>query len=508
MAATTLHQPSPEEIATVTGLSLNEYEEIVKPHRQLLISDYFINYWVSRLNPTLAWIVVALQQACWRVDADTCTISQAQLCHEVGINRATITRSLKAPMRRWLIPNITYNQSTFNYHKQAFQPLPAQYTVYLSPPLTPEHLTGLLGYLKASVSTNKLSAISEAIQYLMDQPTRKALETLEAHTASHSLFNDPLPLTTIVELAIDVKLNHLPASQTTPLKRQLAALQSHLTRGDTLCRQYFRLNWVPRLGPALAWLVMALRSRCYYNKTTGELRDSYTWHKKELAGVLGQTTQNLRTRLLRHEYAGHFFQILDDQKHKFTIRVGMLEEPLTTESAQEYWQRQSKNANFCNIEPAQTQTFATSNQPERKLLQHRAGPNANFCNIEPARTQTFATYSLKTLNNKDLTNDSIPSEQRPQTDNPYNQLWQDVLDQLQFQMTKAIFVTWLKNTELISVAGQRYTIAVESKRAKEWLEHRLKRTVARALAQAVGKDDIQVDFVVRPSQSESSEMGQ
>jgi chromosomal replication initiation ATPase DnaA len=91
--------------------------------------------------------------------------------------------------------------------------------------------------------------------------------------------------------------------------------------------------------------------------------------------------------------------------------------------------------------------------------------------------------------------------------NQHNQLWQGVLDQLQFQMTKAIFITWLKNTQLINVVGQRYTIAVESMRAKEWLEHRLKRTVARALAQVVGEDNVQVDFVVRNSQSESPEMG-
>jgi chromosomal replication initiation ATPase DnaA len=68
-------------------------------------------------------------------------------------------------------------------------------------------------------------------------------------------------------------------------------------------------------------------------------------------------------------------------------------------------------------------------------------------------------------------------------------------------MTKAIFSTWLKNTRLVGVADQKYTIAVESKRAKEWLEHRLKRTVARAISQVVGEDDIQVEFVVNPDQN-------
>jgi len=615
MAATITELP-PTELASITGLYLNEYEEIVKPHRQFLISDYFINHWLRRLKPSLAWIVIALQQACWRVDADTCTISQTQLGQEIGINRSTITRSLKNPWRHWFIPTISYNQAAFNLRKKTFQPLPAQYTVYLSSPLIPDHLTGFLGYLKDVVPAKDPATITRAIQDLIDQPSKQALKVLEGYAGQQPLFSDPLPLTTVLETALDIKLNRLPPSETTRLKQQLATLQTHLTRGDTLCRQYFRLNWVPKLGPTLAWLIIALRSRCYYNKTTGELRDTYIWPKKELAGILGQSTQNLRIRLLPHAYAGHFFQILEDNKHKLTIQVGMLEEPLTTESASVYWQRQAKNANFCHIEADETQTFATSAQPEGKLLPHRSDQNANFCHIEADETQTFATHGTKTLNLQDSNQDSeqniqktqdnivggdkstkdhiqvgtqkhrlfeilcqLPSQgmrpdvarqilatipetaliqwlhyvfeersvidpvrflvasilhkeaaaplpptdgirlqerylrevawglrqpvtetDHPSAGGPSGQtgemvLWQEVLDQLQLQMTRAIFDKWLKHTRIVRVIDQEYTIGVDNEQAKAWLANRLRPVIVRTLAHVVGQE-VQVNFVV------------
>lgn len=417
MAVTAVKQPqNVPETASITGLYLNEYQEIVKPHQQLLISDYFINHWIRRLKPTLSWIVVALQQACWRADDDRCTISQAKLCEEIGINRTTVTRALKNPWRHWLIPAVTYNKATFNPKKRSFQPLPAQYSVFLTPPLTPDHLTGLYTYLKsADTPTHNVSDVEAAIYALTSQPTKEALKTLEASVGEETLFPDPLPLTQVVEQATDIKFDQLSAAKSEKLSRQLSTLQTHLTRGDTLCRQYFRLTWVPQLGSSMAWLVMALRSRCYYNKSSGELRDVYTWRKKDLADIVGQSTQNLRTRLLRHAYADHFFQIIADEKHKITLQVGMLEEPLTTELAPEYWQRQAENANFYNIDENETQTFATSSSPERKLLQHRFDQNANNRNIGHDKTQTFATQSPKTLSHQDSQKESIQQKTNTNT---------------------------------------------------------------------------------------------
>jgi hypothetical protein len=116
------------------------------------------------------------------------------------------------------------------------------------------------------------------------------------------------------------------------LMETCSALQSHLTDlGFTACRQYFRLHWVPRLGAALAWLIIIIRSRCFYNPETGELRDQCQWLKGELAACLGQTTRNL-SNLLAHQDVGLFLDILAQTKPALTLQVEMITEPIDPEA--------------------------------------------------------------------------------------------------------------------------------------------------------------------------------
>lgn len=51
--------------------------------------------------------------------------------------------------------------------------------------------------------------------------------------------------------------------------------------------EYFRKNWVPRLGPVLAWLIVGLRRKCYYNPNTGEKRDVCKFPVYKLAEEVG-----------------------------------------------------------------------------------------------------------------------------------------------------------------------------------------------------------------------------
>jgi hypothetical protein len=79
---------------------------------------------------------------------------------------------------------------------------------------------------------------------------------------------------------------------------------------------------------------MIMRSRCYYNPETEELRDTYTWRKKDLAQTLGQTTKNL-SNLLADPQARLFCQITEQNKRKLTVRVTMAYDPLASEELQE-----------------------------------------------------------------------------------------------------------------------------------------------------------------------------
>ena len=54
--------------------------------------------------------------------------------------------------------------------------------------------------------------------------------------------------------------------------------------------------------------------------------------------------------------------------------------------------------------------------------------------------------------------------------------WQMALDQLQLEMPKAYFDTWVKNTEFVSFDNGLLTIGTANAYAREWLANRLTST--------------------------------
>jgi hypothetical protein len=88
---------------------------------------------------------------------------------------------------------------------------------------------------------------------------------------------------------------------------------------------------------------------------------------------------------------------------------------------------------------------------------------------------------------------------RPFATLPYtpDQLWQVTLKELRLQMTRATFNQWLLGSAVVSEASTPFslTVAVRNRYAQEWLTHRLREVVVRALA-AVAGYQVQVHFVV------------
>jgi hypothetical protein len=67
-----------------------------------------------------------------------------------------------------------------------------------------------------------------------------------------------------------------------------------------------------------------------------------------------------------------------------------------------------------------------------------------------------------------------------------DQIWQAALRELQLQMTKATFETWVKNTRAISHEEGIFVIGVPNALARDWLENRLLTTVERTLVGIIG----------------------
>lgn len=78
-----------------------------------------------------------------------------------------------------------------------------------------------------------------------------------------------------------------------------------------------------------------------------------------------------------------------------------------------------------------------------------------------------------------------------------NELWQSVLAQMQFNISKANFATWFKNTEIISKDREKVTISVPNAFSKEWLSNKYNKLILKILHD---KDDSikDLEFVINP----------
>ena len=87
------------------------------------------------------------------------------------------------------------------------------------------------------------------------------------------------------------------------------------------------------------------------------------------------------------------------------------------------------------------------------------------------------------------------------------QAWQAVLGQLQMDMNKAAFNTWVRSAELVSYEEGVFTVGVHNAYARDWLESRLASTVNRILTGIMNRPET-VQFIVFQRDNEPAEPGE
>lgn len=83
-------------------------------------------------------------------------------------------------------------------------------------------------------------------------------------------------------------------------------------------------------------------------------------------------------------------------------------------------------------------------------------------------------------------------------------LWNQVLSQVEQKISKPSFETWLKSTKLLKYNGQTITIAAPNSFARDWLETHYIHLVATILAELTGEELI-IKFVVQKDDDDDSE---
>ena len=81
------------------------------------------------------------------------------------------------------------------------------------------------------------------------------------------------------------------------------------------------------------------------------------------------------------------------------------------------------------------------------------------------------------------------------------QAWQSVLGQLQMEMPRASFDTWVRDTKPVSYLDGTLTIGVRNAYARDWLENRLASTVCRLLV-GIMNASVAVNFIVNGNETE------
>lgn len=80
-----------------------------------------------------------------------------------------------------------------------------------------------------------------------------------------------------------------------------------------------------------------------------------------------------------------------------------------------------------------------------------------------------------------------------------DQLWQAVLGELELTVSKAHFVTWLKNTFVVENTDKYLIVAVPHTFAKEWLENKFHKTISRVIQTLTGEIK-EIKYIIQPDQ--------
>ena len=309
---------------------------LTNPGLVFRVEHYFIDHWLPLLGPNRAWLVVALQQACWqgRICSDSAEISQTELGRQCGLSRKRVNGLLNSdPLLRWFVPDI---QAQFRHGKQQWN----RYQVQLTSPPTPALAAGLRREIETRLAAGE--TLPDIVQALTTeaQTTRQALLT--------RLCTGP-GFVTRPETVAEVVAATAHSALAGPLALAAAALSQQLLRPDLvrLETHYFRRAWRPRLGSTAAWLVVALRRR-------GDAADTapppgFSMGKQELAALVGVSSGTV-SRVLSTADLPLFYPELQPGRRTVTGRIEMAD-PLTPADTATARMSEPPHTDFSDLTP-------------------------------------------------------------------------------------------------------------------------------------------------------------
>lgn len=337
-------QHAPDDFGLI-GFYSQAYSEIVKSNQVWRVSKYFLRRWGPYLGPTRFWAVVAARQLCyWNDHRDWFSGYDAHVAAETQVSRVHYRR-LKGEMDEASSPlSLFINREETGYHvvNGKTRPQPTTYHVRLDDPLTPADASYLALWFHNQPARRKAA---EVVTLLQEAAQRSRHELLAPHFGTH-LQQPPATFTaqTVHDVVQQVFGRHV--ADQPEVRKQAEVLHAHLTDADFVGKQYFRQTWLSRLKPGPAFVLTYLRSLCYFNEETGELRNQVTINRQELAETLGVKPNTLSdwfkalAEAAPPQAVPPFMSLLDsgrtaDNSFEFVYEIGMLD-PLPEDDLARY----------------------------------------------------------------------------------------------------------------------------------------------------------------------------
>lgn len=381
-----MHNDQPVHIA---GIYTQPYNEIVRPEQVWKITKYFLRRWTPYLSPYEVWLVIGARQLSYFNErrpwfrAYDRTLAEAAGLH-VKVFRRTIKKAICSEQGH--IGVFLHKTADPHYQRRdgVTRQTQTRYSIRLDDPLTPGDAAALAYWLRrhspAQVTPQSITELLE--EALTQRP--QALRTADLAPVA----GEGQDLLAVAEVVSHVFSLPRDSGADDSWREAADKLHTHIVRPELAHfeTQYFRLRWAPKLGAGPALLLSYLRSLCYHNEESGEIRDQIALESGHLEELFQVSSRTLRRWFARLDDAtgddpaqGAFLETVDavkqpNQKVLTTYWIN-LRTPLTTDDLPAYRQA------------LRDQAGATEGVPDKKFPTPHPAPGVGDGQIVPHTTE-------------------------------------------------------------------------------------------------------------------------
>ncbi len=282
------------------GLIQNNLRGVfTSPKRVVVVPGYLLR-WIPYIGPLRTSIVVACFQAFYLCKGTT---ARANLTFDApgpflaaiaGIAESSIWRHLDDPELGWFLKRVPYKPGEKQWIRDDRAGLtkkrPTRFLFRSTSPLTPGDAEALLTYLvDLDIQEDPVRVLTELVRGEYRVEPRDVFPFPAPPLPEDWRERDPdgCLIHNIIYSAMGIEAKSATKNLTDLVDELVERL---LPANDQIhISWYYLLHWLPLLGHNPGWATILLRDRCFYNRQTGELRDTVSIRGgyQEFAGALG-----------------------------------------------------------------------------------------------------------------------------------------------------------------------------------------------------------------------------